>query len=1022
MADEEVRLRLRVLFDEAGVGRARRSFQAIQEDARGLGRSTAQGAQQGSTALGQAGRAADDLRTKVTGTGQAAAKLGQDTEAAGRRGQAGLGVAAKGADDLRGRVGQVEGAARGLAQSTEDAGRRGQSGLGAAARSADDLRGRTGTAAEVARGLGAAQEDAGRRGQRSLGESARAADETRRGLTGVRGAIVELGAAFAGVQLARELLEAGRAAREFEDFVSGAASGVGVEMSRVSEIARSFRFVPPEIAAQGLRDLGQIQAGYGKTGEEALNAAKAQLDVAEAASVVMGLPVAQIVEGIASAYRGEFDSLQRIIPSINAARIEQEALAVAQKDGRFAATELDKAVAVQTLVMQEGARYVQQLGANTGTAAAKQREAQAAWSNARIELGNALLPLLQFGSKVITGFSHGLESLPGPLQAGVLGLTGLAAAALIVGPRVQELIELYDRLRTGLAASRAAKEAEAAASLANAAAQQTEAGATAAAAASQGRFAASGGLAATAARALGPALAGLGVAFAAKAALDALAPSADKTAKALAEGAPTAAEFEKALHDLNNPSLFEAIITNLDRLFKAEDFSALTPQIEKHRTEAVELFRQLAEQSPAAAQSVVASYAQQGAAIGEFQGILDAEIQKRAQVGASQGEVANKTAQATQAIREQRAAGGDLAATQDALIGKYEGLNKNLDRFRSLLDATLGPYLNAEAAAIRVQESIDKMSESLRSNGGTMDISTEKGRANATARLDLVRAISDEVNALSQVGLVADEDRARRDVLIARLQQLQREFPALSGTIQGYIDKVRAIPVETTTTTNVVDQPGKAQLEGVRGAAQAIPPQTNTATAVSHSQTAVEALGNVARAVFGIPTEHHTTATANGGQARAEAGATKGSVDLIPALHHTQITADASQAKGETRSLIGALGDLFAAATRAIPGGGIVAKLFGRQHGGPVAAGGVYVVGEEGPEIFVPDTAGHIYTMQQYQREQQRADLATALAPVGTGAGGPTYDQDFHIYAPPGTDTPTLAAMVGREQVWRSRR
>lgn len=51
---------------------------------------------------------------------------------------------------------------------------------------------------------------------------------------------------------------------------------------------------------------------------------------------------------------------------------------------------------------------------------------------------------------------------------------------------------------------------------------------------------------------------------------------------------------------------------------------------------------------------------------------------------------------------------------------------------------------------------------------------------------------------------------------------------------------------------------------------------------------------------------------------------------------------------------------------------GAIAGLFGspgRSHGGPVSGGRAYIVGERGPELFVPSTAGRIEVPGRSSRE-----------------------------------------------------
>lgn len=263
--------------------------------------------------------------------------------------------------------------------------------------------------------------------------AAGAATRTGSALSGMGRMAIGAGAALAGAGLASKLTEAGDAARTFNDVVSGAASGVKVSIDAVSTAANSFTFVPPTVAAAALRDLGQIQAGYGKTGQAALDNAKRHLEVAQAMSVVMGLPVENITEGIAAAYRGEFDSLQRLIPSISAATVEAEALSMTKKKQAKELTAAEKAQATENIIMREGGRYLQQLGDNTDTAAAKQRKATADTERARIELGNNMLPVMAKVSETVSKVANVFASLPDGVQTGVIALIAVVAVA---GPMI----------------------------------------------------------------------------------------------------------------------------------------------------------------------------------------------------------------------------------------------------------------------------------------------------------------------------------------------------------------------------------------------------------------------------------------------------------------------------------------------------------------------------------------------------------------------------------------------------------
>ena len=69
--------------------------------------------------------------------------------------------------------------------------------------------------------------------------------------------------------------------------------------------------------------------------------------------------------------------------------------------------------------------------------------------------------------------------------------------------------------------------------------------------------------------------------------------------------------------------------------------------------------------------------------------------------------------------------------------------------------------------------------------------------------------------------------------------------------------------------------------------------------------------------------------------------------------------------------------------------GGFIGSIFGMASGGPVAAGRPYMVGEMGPELFVPSSSGSI---------------------LANGAGGVVVNQNYHIEA--GADWGTLQRIL----------
>jgi Lambda phage tail tape-measure protein (Tape_meas_lam_C) len=69
-----------------------------------------------------------------------------------------------------------------------------------------------------------------------------------------------------------------------------------------------------------------------------------------------------------------------------------------------------------------------------------------------------------------------------------------------------------------------------------------------------------------------------------------------------------------------------------------------------------------------------------------------------------------------------------------------------------------------------------------------------------------------------------------------------------------------------------------------------------------------------------------------------------------------------------TGPLLRSIGGAFSFGGIGTPGAGDFGNPFGRQHGGPVRAGSPYVVGEHGPELFVPGQSGRIVPNQPTSR------------------------------------------------------
>lgn len=100
----------------------------------------------------------------------------------------------------------------------------------------------------------------------------------------------------------------------------------------------------------------------------------------------------EVQEALLSAYRGEYDALQKFVPAINAAKVEQEAMAETGKKNAGALSESDKALAVYQITMDQTTKAQGDFSRTSGSLANQQRILRAKLDDSAASLGTALIP------------------------------------------------------------------------------------------------------------------------------------------------------------------------------------------------------------------------------------------------------------------------------------------------------------------------------------------------------------------------------------------------------------------------------------------------------------------------------------------------------------------------------------------------------------------------------------------------------------------------------------------------------
>jgi hypothetical protein len=101
-----------------------------------------------------------------------------------------------------------------------------------------------------------------------------------------------------------------------------------------------------------------------------------------------------VIESMTAAFRGEYDSVQRFVPTINAATVEAKALEMGLAGTTKELTAQDKALATQALLISGAGAAMGDFGRTSDGLANRQRILSAEFTDMKDRIGTALLPVV----------------------------------------------------------------------------------------------------------------------------------------------------------------------------------------------------------------------------------------------------------------------------------------------------------------------------------------------------------------------------------------------------------------------------------------------------------------------------------------------------------------------------------------------------------------------------------------------------------------------------------------------------
>lgn len=139
-----------------------------------------------------------------------------------------------------------------------------------------------------------------------------------------------------------------------------------------------------------------------------------------------------VLQRVSAAFRGEYDSIQALVPNINAARVEQRALAMTHKKSAKDLTALDKAMATQAILLGDSKNAANDAAETADTFAGRQRRLAAVQQDLSAHMGQALLPVMETFAGVMQKVAAFAAKHPKLFQLMAVAVAALAASVVIL--------------------------------------------------------------------------------------------------------------------------------------------------------------------------------------------------------------------------------------------------------------------------------------------------------------------------------------------------------------------------------------------------------------------------------------------------------------------------------------------------------------------------------------------------------------------------------------------------------------
>lgn len=672
--------------------------------------------------------------------------------------------------------------------------------------------------------------------ERATGVLGRSSDSASRLTQSLKG----LAAGYVGVNMIKSTIDA---ANQAQQAIGGAESVFGQYADKVvadSKRAADAYGLSATQYQQNAALIGALFKNQGVASDQLAGKTKQMIGLAADLAATYGGDVTTAVESLTSAYKGEFDPLEKYGISLKQSTINAALAAKGQDKLTGSALAQAQQMATTTIILNQTASAQGQFARESDTLAGQQARAAAKWQELQAQIGTQLLPIVTrfFGFIQATALPI-LSSLTAFLSNNTTAVKYAAAAVLAfwaawkayrIALIVTGLLAIRKAVIGGVAAYKAAQVAGATSFAATAAASQAAAGAISISAI-RSRAAWVG------------AMAGIGLAVGALIALPMLFGDAGDSAE-------NAAANVQALTDTLDDQT-GAITRNTDAWIAKNlaEKDAFTLGAEFGLSQ--ETITRAAHGETDALNAVNGALVQHAVEMGKTG---DHARSLLAAVGGTAAAVAEAKVQHKEAADSVAVYG---RATDDATVST-DKQKSAVDELSDSIDSLIGKNIDYQESMIKSADAGVALAKSVSENGKSLDLNSEKGRANRDAILSVVSALTDQASAYAkQTGDVEGANEqlgANIGALADHAAALGLDRDQVYGLFSdiGALNYAQAVPTVTLNT-----DPYQSQREAVRADLEALGGAHATATVGLDASQAYSAMLSVLKIINAVRSFNH---------------------------------------------------------------------------------------------------------------------------------------------------------------------